>query len=83
VSYNIDLPCGCLVYVSCHPTTRLAHTRIIQMRGPQCRVRRHDVGARLYLWEILPDPSHRASAVWSDEAAEWVETVYKNVTPTS
>jgi len=73
VSYNIDLPCGCVVYVSCNPTTRLAHTRVIQMRGAHCRVRRHEVGARLYLWEMLPDASHQARAVWSDEAAEWRE----------
>ena len=67
MSYNINLPCGCSVYVACHPATRLAHTRIIQARGAQCRVRRHDVGIRLYLWEILPDPSHSTRAVWSDE----------------
>jgi hypothetical protein len=35
------------------------HTRIIQTRGAACGVRRHDVGLRLYLWELLPDPGHR------------------------
>ena len=55
MSYNLTLHCGCIVYVSCHPKTRVAHTRIIQTRGAGCANRRHDVGARLYLWEILPD----------------------------
>jgi hypothetical protein len=56
MSYNVTLWCGCAVYVSCHPTTRLAHTRIIEARGAACPVRRHEVGARLWLWELLPPP---------------------------
>ena len=60
MSYNLTLPCGCSVYVSCHPQTRLAHTRVIDARGASCRVARHEVGARLWLWEILPDPKHVA-----------------------
>lgn len=67
VSYNIELPCGCLVYVSCHPVTRLAHTRVIQMRSRACPKRHHEVGARLFLWEILPDRNHHTHPVWSDE----------------
>jgi hypothetical protein len=59
MSYNLTLQCGCVVYVSAHPRTRIAHTRVIQSRGPACPVRRHDVGLRLYLWELLPDPAHR------------------------
>ena len=59
MSYTLTLPCGCIVYVSCHPKTRIAHTRIIQSRAASCRVRRHEVGLRLYLWEILPDPAYR------------------------
>lgn len=66
MSYNLTLQCGCVVYVSAHPKTRVAHTRVIQTRGVGCRVRRHDVGLRLYLWELLPDPGHRAHADWSD-----------------
>jgi hypothetical protein len=58
MSYNLTLQCGCVVYVSAHPKTRLAHTRIIQSRSQHCRVRRHEVGLRLYLWELLPDPAH-------------------------
>jgi hypothetical protein len=69
MSYNIDLPCGCVVYVSCHPVTGLAHTRVIQMRSTSCPRRRHEVGARLFLWELLPDRHHRAHPVWSDEVA--------------
>ena len=59
MSYNLTLPCGCLIYVACRPDTGVAHTRIIERRGPGCRVRRHEVGLRLYLWEILPDPKYR------------------------
>lgn len=59
MSYDLTLPCGCIVYVSAHPTTRVVHTRIIQSRGNHCRVRRHEVGLRLYLWELLPEPSPR------------------------
>jgi len=55
MSYTVTLWCGCAVYVSCHPKTRLAHTRIVESRGDRCPVRRHDVGARLWLWELLPD----------------------------
>jgi hypothetical protein len=54
MSYNVSLWCGCVVYVSCHPETGLAHTRIIESRGTACPVRNHDVGARLWLWELLP-----------------------------
>jgi hypothetical protein len=66
MSYNLSLQCGCVVYVSCHPKTRIAHTRVIQSRGPECRVRRHAVGLHLYLWEILPDPTHRPHPQWSE-----------------
>jgi hypothetical protein len=59
MSYDLTLQCGCVVYVSAHPTTRVVHTRIIQSRGGDCRVRRHEVGLRLYLWELLPEPSTR------------------------
>jgi hypothetical protein len=59
MSYNLTLQCGCVVYVSAHPQTRVAHTRIIQTRGDACRVRQHEIGLRLFLWELLPDPSHR------------------------
>lgn len=55
-SYTLTLACGCAVYVSCHPRTGVAHTRIIERRGPSCRNRHHDVGARLWLWEMLPQP---------------------------
>jgi hypothetical protein len=55
MSYTVTLWCGCAVYVSCNPKTRLAHTRIVESRGESCRVRKHEVGARLWLWELLPD----------------------------
>jgi hypothetical protein len=66
MSYNLTLQCGCSVYVSVQPRTRIAHTRIIQSRGERCHVRRHQVGLRLYLWELLPDPGHRTNVQWAD-----------------
>lgn len=73
MSYNLTLACGCVVYVSCHPRTRIAHTRIIQARAPKCRDRRHEVGSRLYLWELLPDRNAAAQVEWSDatEDVRW------------
>jgi hypothetical protein len=55
MSYDLTLECGCIVYVSCHPTTGVAHTRVLDRRGAACRVRNHEVGIRLYLWDLLPD----------------------------
>ena len=55
MSYTISLPCGCAVYVSCNPETGVARTRIIERRGEPCTDRRHEVGTRLWLWEMLPD----------------------------
>ena len=55
MSYNLTLWCGCVVYVSCHPRTRVAHSRVIERRGAACRDRRHEVGTKLWLWELLPD----------------------------
>jgi len=56
MSYNLTLPCGCIVYVACHPETHVAHTRVIEHRGTACGTSRHEVGARVYLWELLPEP---------------------------
>jgi hypothetical protein len=28
---------------------------VVERRGPACLVKNHEVGARLYLWEILPE----------------------------
>ena len=65
MSYNISLACGCLVYVSCHPDTRVAHTRVLEARGAGCRDRRHEVGLRLYLWELLPQPEVRIEGAFT------------------
>jgi hypothetical protein len=59
MSYNLSLQCGCVVYVACHPDTGLPHTRVIETRASACPVRRHEVGLRLALWELLPDRSNR------------------------
>ena len=74
MSYNLTLRCGCLVYIACDPLTSVAHARIIERRDPGCRVRKHEVGLRLSLGEIVteleeiqPEPEHqpvpRAGAV--------------------
>lgn len=68
MSYTLTLPCQCVVYVSCHPVTRVAHTRIIQSRSLECRNRSHEVGRRLFLWEMLPDTTARQQLVWLDDS---------------
>jgi hypothetical protein len=54
-SYSVSIWCGCRVYVSCHPVTGTANARIVERRGDRCPDRRHHIGARLWLWELLPD----------------------------
>jgi hypothetical protein len=50
--------------------------RIIERRGPSCTVRRHEVGARIYLWEILPEPTRPVDAGDNDlqchPLIEWI-----------
>lgn len=70
MSYNLVLHCGCLVYVACHPKTGIAHTRVIERRGASCSIRRHEVGLRLYLWEILPEPAHRPEPVFVSDGSQ-------------
>ena len=69
MSYTLVLQCGCVVYVSCDPHTLVAHTRIVERRGPACRVRNHEIGARVYLWEILPERVLSGN----EEASETIE----------
>jgi hypothetical protein len=61
-SYTLTLQCGCIVYVSCHPDTGIAHTRVIEQRGKSCHVRQHDVGVRVWLYDFLPPTP--ASTPW-------------------
>ena len=69
MSYNLTLQCGCIVYVACDPRTGLAHTRILEARGSGCPSRKHEIGLRLYLWELLPDPAYRTRPVFIADAA--------------
>lgn len=55
MSYSISLWCSCRIYVACDPRTGVPHARVIEQRGPRCRDRRHAVGVRIRLWEVLPD----------------------------
>jgi hypothetical protein len=67
MSYTLTLQCGCVVYVARNPATHVAHTRILQSRGQACTHRRHEVGLRLYLWELLPPrPNGQATAYDQD-----------------
>ena len=61
MSHNLTLYCGCIVYVACHPRTGVAHTRVLESRHPRCPVRKHEVGVRLAVWELLPDPLSQAA----------------------
>ena len=58
MSYTVNLWCGCRIYVACHPVTGAAHSRVLERRGDRCPERRHIVGTRLWLWEMLPDGRH-------------------------
>jgi hypothetical protein len=69
MSYNLTLQCGCIVYVACNPRNGLAHTRILEAKGAVCGTRRHEVGQKLYLWEILPDPAFRPDPVFVSDGA--------------
>jgi hypothetical protein len=69
MSYNVDLPCGCLVYVSTHPVSGVAHTRIVERRSSRCPVRLHDVGLRLTPADVTPDCLHRVAAAWEGGTA--------------
>jgi hypothetical protein len=66
MSYSLLLQCGCVVYIACDPRTSVAHTRIIERRGPACRVRTHEIGARLSLGEIRRQPEQQP---WHSQAA--------------
>ena len=73
MSYTLTLQCGCSVYVACNPRTGLSHTRVIESRGAECRARRHEVGVRLFLWEILPDPSYHPTPTFVSDGARLVQ----------
>jgi hypothetical protein len=68
MSHTLTLACGCVVYVSCHPKTNVAHSRIIEQRGASCGNRKHAIGVRLWLWEMLPD-SGTAGATLFEESS--------------
>ena len=55
MSHTVTLWCGCTVHVSCQPGTGIAHSRMVEMRGPACPIRGHEIGARVWLWELLPE----------------------------
>ena len=69
MSYNLTLQCGCVVYVACDPKTGLSHARVLETKSPWCRARRHEVGLRLFLWEILPDPSYQPRPVFVSDGS--------------
>ena len=60
MSHTVTLYCGCMVYVACDPRSGVAHTRVLERRHPRCDVRKHEVGVKLALWELLPDRQRAA-----------------------
>ncbi|HEX7140359.1 MAG TPA: hypothetical protein VF219_21085 [Vicinamibacterales bacterium] len=67
MSYTLTLECGCVVYVARNPATHVAHTRVLQSRGAACPHRRHEVGLRLYLWELLPPRRDRVARAYDQD----------------
>jgi hypothetical protein len=61
MSYNIAL--------ACDPKTGLSHTRILEAKGPSCPATRHEIGFRLFLWEILPDPAYQPRPVFVSDGS--------------
>jgi hypothetical protein len=58
--YTLTLPCGCGVDVTRHSRDAASWIRVIQRRDRACRIRSHEPGARVFLWELLPPRStHR------------------------
>lgn len=55
MSYTLTLDCGCTVRVFCDPADHTARSRVLESRGTGCPVRKHAVGLRMYLWDLLPD----------------------------
>ena len=66
MSYNLTLECGCIVYVSCNPTTGVAHTRVLDRRGLACPVRKRclawalELGAASGIWGGTTEDERRA-----------------------
>jgi hypothetical protein len=69
MSYTLTLQCGCTVYVACDPETAVAHTRVVERRERACQVRKHEVGVKLQLWDILP--ARRAESGSEEPVIDW------------
>jgi hypothetical protein len=67
MSYLFTVPCGCVVHVVREPNP----TRVIVLRGADCFKPGHDVGRRLFLWEMLPDPVRGQAAERVERGIEW------------
>jgi hypothetical protein len=57
MSYTLTLNCGCTVFVREDPDGGTPPVRTLQGRGDDCRLARHAVGVRVWLWDLLPDPA--------------------------
>ncbi len=55
MAYTLKVWCGCTVSVECSHDSQTGPSRFIKRRSARCRKQEHQVGARLWLWEILPD----------------------------
>jgi hypothetical protein len=68
MEYVLTLWCGCVVKVMRDARTKSLRSRVIGERGVRCPHRHHRPGARLWLWEILPDPRVERAASESSES---------------
>lgn len=63
VSYDLTLQCGCVLRVARDSRAATGPIRVVETRGDRCAIRTHEAGARLYLWELLPDVSEQPEAL--------------------
>ena len=57
MSYTLTLDCGCIAYVAAEAGESQTPTRVLQSRAAACRVKSHQVGVRVWIWELLPGPA--------------------------
>ena len=68
----LAVQCGCVVRVN-QPDNPVPPKRVIASHGSRCQSLRHQVGVRVYLWDMLPgriDRSQLLRAELNDDA-QW------------
>jgi hypothetical protein len=54
MSRVLTLQCGCVVCILSDEHTGITEKRVLEARGSECHIRGHEVGVRVYLWDLLP-----------------------------